>query len=245
MRVLGVITARGGSKGIPRKNLRELAGKPLLQYTAEAALASRLMNEVLLSTEDEELAQLGRRCGLQVPFVRPTQLAGDNIPSLPVVQHAVGWMEDQGYVYDAICLLQPTTPMRRANLIDECIELLQRQRADSVVTVLPVPEKYNPHWVFFSPSDGFLRLSTGALNPIARRQDLPAAFHRDGSVYVTRRDVLMLQNSLFGTRVCGYELRPEESVNIDTFSDWQRAEELLRSHTRVDAGKPIGAWNDE
>src|SRR5207248_3052879 len=123
-RVLGLITARRGSKGLPLKNIRLLRGKPLLQYTAEAALKSRRLSEVILSTEDDEIARIGERCGLKVPFLRPEELARDDTPTLPVVKHAVKWLEDRGDRYDAICLLQPTNPLRRAEDIDGCIELL-------------------------------------------------------------------------------------------------------------------------
>ncbi|MGH9901714.1 MAG: cytidylyltransferase domain-containing protein, partial [Pyrinomonadaceae bacterium] len=107
MRVLGLIPARGGSKGVPRKNIRALCGKPLLQYTAEAALSARSLARVILSTEDAEIADVGRRCGLEVPFVRPAELAEDTTPMLPVVQHALAQMEKDGESFDAVCLLQP------------------------------------------------------------------------------------------------------------------------------------------
>jgi CMP-N-acetylneuraminic acid synthetase len=225
--VLGLIPARGGSKGIARKNIRPLHGKPLLQYTAEAALAARRLSHVLLSTDDEEIATVGRQCGLDVPFMRPSELAQDSTPTLPVVQHALRWLEARGARFDAVCLLQPTNPLRRAGDIDGCIELFEESGADSVVTVLPVPAEYNPHWVYFQGPDGVLRLSTGDQAPITRRQDLPPAFHREGSVYVTRRDVVMESSSLYGNRTVGYVLTPEGSVNIDDLADWQRAEGML------------------
>ncbi len=227
MRVLGVIPARGGSKGIPRKNIRELCGKPLLQYTAEAARAARRLTEVILSTEDEEIAEVGRRCGLEVPFQRPVELAEDDTPSLAVVQHALGWMERNRGCFDAVCLLQPTNPLRRAADIDACIELMEQSDVDAVVTLLAVPPEYNPHWVYFRDEAGLLRLSTGRSDPITRRQELPPAFHREGSVYITRRDVVMEENSLYGRRLAGYLLDPQWSVNIDAPADWQRAEALL------------------
>jgi CMP-N-acetylneuraminic acid synthetase len=229
LKVLGVIPARGGSKGIPRKNIRILAGKPLLQYTAESALAAKRLTRVVLSTEDAEIAEVGRRCGLDVPFLRPADLARDDTPTLPVLQHAVRTLESASERYDAICLLQPTCPMRRPADIDACIGLLESSGASSVVTLLPVPAEYNPHWVYFRSDDGFFRLSTGEANPIPRRQALPPAFFREGSVYVTCRDVLMRQNSLYGPRLKGYFIEASRTVNIDTPQDWERAEELLRS----------------
>jgi CMP-N-acetylneuraminic acid synthetase len=225
---LGVIPARGGSKGIPRKNIRLLAGKPLLQYTADAARAAKRLTRVILSTEDPEIAEVGRRYGLDVPFLRPADLAQDDTPSLPVLQHAVRVLEEAGERYDAVCLLQPTAPFRRTEDIDGCIDLLIKTGADSVVTVLPVPAEHNPHWVYFRDDQGFLRLSTGEDAPIPRRQLLPPAFHREGSVYVTRRDVLMERNSLYGSKVAGFLIEASRSVNLDTLEDWARAEAALR-----------------
>jgi CMP-N-acetylneuraminic acid synthetase len=232
MKTLGIITARGGSKGVPRKNIRLLAGKPLLQYTAEAALAAKCLHRVILSTDDAEIAEVGKRCGLDVPFMRPVELARDDTPTLPVLQHAVHTLEAKGDRFDAICLLQPTNPLRRVEDIDACIALLEEKQADSVVTVLAVPAEYNPHWVYFQSIDGSLHLSTGEATPIPRRQNLPPAFHREGSVYVTRRDVLMEQNSLFGKRVLGHVLKPEQTVNIDTPADWEQAERLVRERCK-------------
>ena len=227
-RVLAVVPARGGSKGLPRKNIRVLAGKPLLAYTAEAALAARRLTRVVLTTDDEEIAEVGRQWGIEVPFLRPAELAEDDTPTLPVVQHAVRWLEQRGDSFNSVCLLQPTNPLRRAEHIDACIELLESSGADAVVTVLPVPAEHNPHWVYFRNPEGILKLSTGEPAPIARRQDLPPAFHREGSVYVTRRRVLIEQNSLYGERLVGFLMDPAESVNIDSPADLDRAERLLR-----------------
>ncbi len=227
MRVLGIVPARGGSKGVPGKNIRLLCGKPLLQYTAEAAQAARLLSRVILSTDSEEIAKVGESCGLEIPFLRPAELAEDETPMLPVVQHAVRWMENHGERFDAICLLQPTNPMRRAEHIDDCIRLLEKTEADGVVTILPVPAEHNPHWVYFPNESGLLSLSTGETAPIPRRQELPVAYHREGSVYVTRRDVLMDGNTFYGQRLAGYLINAESSVNIDRPQDWKRAEELL------------------
>ena len=230
MNVLGLIPARGGSKGVPRKNIRQLAGKPLLAYTAEAALASSRLARVILSTDDEEIAEVGRSCGLEVPFLRPAELAEDTTPTLPVVQHAVQFLETRGEQFDAICLLQPTNPLRQTSDIDGCIELLESAEADTVFTMLAVPAEHNPHWVYFRNNDGSLRLSTGEATPIPRRQSLPPAFHREGSVYVARRDVVMIENSLYGARVIGFEIERSRSVNIDNLEDWAKAESLLSQY---------------
>jgi CMP-N-acetylneuraminic acid synthetase len=218
-----------GSKGIRRKNIRLLGGRPLLEYTAAAAIKATKVTRAILSTEDPEIAAVGRQCGLEVPFLRPAELASDETPSLLVIQHAIEWLEARGDSYDVICLLEPTSPLRRADTIDSCLSLLENSSADAIVSVIPVPSHFNPHWAYFKCEDDTLRLSTGENEPIARRQDLPAAYCRDGSVYATRRDVIMKQNSIYGRRLVGYVVEADASVNIDTLDDWNLAETLLRS----------------
>jgi CMP-N-acetylneuraminic acid synthetase len=229
MRVLGVVTARGGSKGIPRKNIRVLAGKPLIAWTAEAARRASRLARTILSTDDEAIASAGRAAGLETPFLRPAELAQDTTPTLPVLQHAVGVLEAAGDRYDAICLLQPTNPLRTAEMIDASIARFEETGADTLISVLPVPPEHNPHWVYFAGADGALHLATGEAAPIPRRQELPPAYHREGSIYVMKRDVLMEQGTLYGARVIGYPVDPGTSVNIDTEADWARAEARLKA----------------
>jgi CMP-N-acetylneuraminic acid synthetase len=225
MKTLGLVPARGGSKGIPRKNLRTLAGRPLLEYTARSALAATSLSRVVLSTDDEAIAESGRALGLSVPFLRPPELAEDDTPTLPVVQHALRWLDRRGETYDAVCLLQPTSPFRSARTIDGCVALLERSGADSVISVVPVPAEHNPHWVYFRSDDGLLRLATGEGAPIPRRQALPAAWCRDGSVYVTRAEIVR-GGSLYGERVVGWISEEEDVVNLDEMEDWKRAEAI-------------------
>ncbi len=228
MRVLGLVPARGGSKGIPGKNVRLLGGRPLLAWTAEAALASRRLSRVVLSTDDEGIAEVGRQHGLDVPFLRPAELARDDTPTLPVVRHVLETLESLDEAFDAVCLLQPTSPFRRAEDIDACVAMLEERGLDAVVSVLPVPAEHNPHWVYFADGAGLLRLATGEEQPIPRRQELPPAFHRDGSVYVTRREVVM-NGSLYGRRLGGYVMPDAaRSVNLDTPADWERAERVVQ-----------------
>ncbi|HET7451949.1 MAG TPA: acylneuraminate cytidylyltransferase family protein [Thermoanaerobaculia bacterium] len=229
MKTLGLVPARGGSKGIPRKNIRALAGRPLLEYTARAALAAESLAKVVLSTDDPAIADAGRAVGLDVPFLRPPELAEDETPTLPVVRHALLWLARHGEIYDAVCLLQPTSPFRSAATIDGCVALLERSGADSVVSVVAVPAEHNPHWVYFRSSEGWLRLSTGESSPVPRRQALPEAFCRDGAVYVTRTEVVVERHSLYGDRVAGFVTREEEAVNLDDMEDWRRAETIAAS----------------
>ncbi|HEY1558633.1 MAG TPA: acylneuraminate cytidylyltransferase family protein [Kofleriaceae bacterium] len=226
MRVLGIVTARGGSKGIPRKNVKVLGGRPLIAWTAEAAVQARELARTILSTDDEEIAAAGRAAGLETPFLRPAELAADATPTLPVLQHAIAFVERQDDRYDAICLLQPTSPFRPTGLVDACVARFRESGADTLVTVLAVPAEHNPHWVYFERPDGSLHLATGEAVPIPRRQELPPAFCREGSVYVMRRDAVMEQGTLFGRRVVGYPMDPTLCVNLDTEDDWRRAEAL-------------------
>lgn len=225
MRVLGVIPARGGSKGIPRKNIRLLGGKPLLAWTIETAKASRRLTRVVLSTEDEEIAEVGRAWGVEVPFLRPRELAEDDTPTLPVLVHALEQCEREDSHYDAVCLLQPTAPLRRTEWIDDCVTKLAQSGADSVVTVLPIPAEHHPWWSLEVTEDGWLKFTKEEGKGL-RRQDLPPAFHRDGSVYVMRRHVL-LGGSLYGDRIAAYEVSADETVNLDTEEDWRRAEGMI------------------
>ncbi len=212
-----------------RKNVRLLAGRPLIGWTIEAARGSRLLTRTIVSTDDAEIAGIARDWGAEVPFMRPVELAADDTPMLPVVTHAVSQIESRGEQFEAICLLQPTNPLRTAELIDDCIEAFIASGAETLVTVLPVPEKYNPRWVYFRQPDGRMILSTGEKLPISRRQDLPPAFHREGSIYLTRRDVLLDGGSLYGERLIGFPVPPERSVNIDSPEDWERAESIIRA----------------
>lgn len=225
MRILAVIPARGGSKGLPGKNIKNLAGKPLLAYSAEAAFRSKLITKTILSTDDEQIAQVGKDLGLEVPFLRPSELALDHTPTVPVIQHALSFMEKED-IFDAICLLQVTSPFRKEGLIDEAISKFIESKADSLVTVLRVPDHFNPHWTFEADTEGNLKIATGENELITRRQNLPPAYFRDGSIYLVKKEVLM-GGSLYGKRMSYFENDPKYYVNIDTIEDWVKAENLI------------------
>lgn len=227
MRVLALIPARGGSKGVPRKNVRLLGSKPLIGHTIAAARAAARIDRVVVSTEDDEIAAVAQSLGAEVPFARPSSLAQDDTPMFPVITHAVNALIADGWSPDVVCLLQPTFPFRRANDIDACVEAMESERADCVISVHRVPHQFNPHWVYFEKADGSLQLATGEAEPIPRRQELPPAFHRSGAVYVSRASVITERGSLYGDRVVGYETPSESSCNIDTMDDWARAEALI------------------
>jgi CMP-N,N'-diacetyllegionaminic acid synthase len=225
--VLGIVPARGGSKGIPRKNVRLLCGKPLIAYTAAAARKSSRLTRVLLSTDDPEIARIGKESGLDVPFLRPAELAQDATPMIDVVLHAIRWAQEHGERYDAICLLQPTSPLRSAETIDHCLDALWQHDVDTVVSVRPVPTEYNPHWVFFQNSDGMLQPSMPRSEPIPSRQQLPPAYHRDGNVFAAKTQIVIERGSLYGDKILGV-LSPEgEACDLDTEEQWQALERKL------------------
>lgn len=224
MRILAIIPARGGSKGVPRKNIRLLGGKPLLQYTAEIALSSKHLDKVILSSDDNEIINIGKELGLEVPFKRPAVLAEDKSSSLSVIEHALEFFKAKGEVYDAVCLLQVTCPFRTVTFLDVAIEKFKSSETDSLVSVLEVPHEYNPHWTFKTNDLGNLRLATGEKEIISRRQELPKAYHRDGSIYITKSKVLLEKKSLYGNSIAYIESAKEDYVNIDTMEDWKKAE---------------------
>ncbi|MCC6591555.1 MAG: acylneuraminate cytidylyltransferase family protein [Bryobacterales bacterium] len=227
-RVLGVITARGGSKGIPNKNIVPILGRPLLAYTADAVHGSRLLTRCIVSTDSADIATVARTLGLDVPFLRPVELAQDASPTVPVLQDAVRRLEQQGERFDAVMTLQPTSPLRRSEDIDGAIELLRESGADSVISFVDAGEKH-PARMKFLDAEGFV-----ADPPFAEsfegqpRQQLPKIYLREGSIYLTRTQVLMQQNSLKGARCRAWIVPGERAVNIDTPFDLFLAEQIMR-----------------
>jgi len=224
--IIGLIPARGYSKGIPRKNLATLAGKPLIQYTFEAALGSKALDRVILSTEDKEIAELGKSFGIEVPFTRPKSLATDKASTWAVLRHALKWLEGhEGHMPEVLVTLQPTSPIRQSYHIDEAVREFQERDVDSVVSVTSVSE--HPYEVVgFANGEMFRPVKRP--KRIVRRQQYPPYFFINGAVYVTRSSLLLERNVGHGERVYGYVMDTAFSVDIDTPLDLQIAECLLR-----------------
>lgn len=229
MRILAIIPARGGSKGVPEKNIKLLDSKPLLSYTTEIAMQSKLLTEVIVSSEDDKIITIAESLGVKVPFVRPNELAQDNTPTIDVILHALDWYKSQNIFFDAVCLLQVTSPFRTAAFLDKAIEKFTQADADSLVSVQQVPHEFNPHWTFEINDAGNLKIATGETEIISRRQELPMAYHRDGSIYITKTKVLLEQRSLYGKSTAFIESNPEMYVNIDTMDDWDKAEMMVKN----------------
>ena len=225
-----MIPARGGSKGIPRKNIALLAGRPLLAYTADAARGSRRLSRVMISTEDEEIASLGRQLGIDVPFLRPAHLAADETPMLDVLTDLVASLErTERYRPDVLVLLQPTSPFRRAGHIDAAVDLLTSSGADSVVTVVPVPHQFTPSSLMQLEGNRLVPWSEGAPT---RRQDKPLLFARNGpAVVAVQTRIVTEQHALYGPDTRGLVMAREESFDIDDAFDLEVAERLMASRT--------------
>lgn len=226
MRVLGLVPARGGSKGLPGKNTRPLHGRPLLAWAVSAAQASGVIGRVVLSTDSEAIAEVGRASGLEVPFLRPGELAADETPMLPVIEHAVAHLANGGWEADIVVLLQPTSPLRTAAHIRRSVELLQETGADSVVSVVELPRHLSPDYV--------MRVEDGRLVPflpegarVTRRQDARVACVRDGTVYTFWRRTLAEQQSIYGRDCRPMVVPASESLTIDGPDDWAEAERRM------------------
>lgn len=238
---LGLIPARGGSKGIPRKNLVSVAGKPLLAYSVEAALGSRHLDRVLLSTDDEEIAEVGRRLGLKVPFLRPTELASDDAPMMAVIRHAVGMLESaEGYRPTAVVLLQPTSPLRTAAHIDAAIELFEKENADSVVSVSePMEHPYD--MVVFR--NGSMELLFSLQERSRGRQTYPEIMFVNGALYVVKTEWLLKAEHPWGGRTLPFLMNPLDSIDIDSIPQVVLADLLLQ--TRLEPSDVLSSERGE
>jgi CMP-N-acetylneuraminic acid synthetase len=221
MDILGIIPARGGSKGVLRKNVRPLAGRPLIAYTIDAARGSKLLTRFLCSTEDWEIAKIANELGCPV-LARPAELAGDATSMKSVIKHvlsAIGTKE--AFQPEIAVLLQPTSPLRSCEHIDRALEMLIESGADSVVSVAPVPGHYHPDWQLKLDLENRLALwnDKPLSELVTRRQDLLPSFTRNGAVYAFRVASFMKSDSIYGERCLGFEMKPEESINIDSESD--------------------------
>ena len=221
MKTFALIPARGGSEGIPRKNIKLIAGKPLIVWTIEAALRSSLLEAVVVSTDDAEIAEVARRAGAQVPFMRPPELAQDHTPGLDPVLHALAQLPQ----FEAVLLLQPTSPLRTTEDIDACLGMATNQLAPSVVSVCE-PD-IHPYWTYRLAEGQSLQPLIAAA-PVARRQDLPTVVAVNGALYFAKADWLRRSGSLVGPETLAYLMPRDRSVDLDTPLDWKLAELLLR-----------------
>jgi N-acylneuraminate cytidylyltransferase len=225
LRILGLVPARGGSKGVPGKNLAPLAGMSLVRRAALCARESGVCDRLVLSSEDPALMAEGRAAGLEVPFQRPAELAGDTVAMIDVVLHALDAFERSGYAPDAVMLLQPTSPLRRPEHLRRAVALLPGN--DAVCSVVPLPREHCPHYVMRIDDSGHLDFFLPEAAQYTRRQDVPQAYRRDGTVYLTRTEVLRGQRTFYGPKCAALVLDPAESLTVDSPGDWAEAERRL------------------
>ena len=236
-KVLGIITARGGSKGLPGKNIKPLLGKPLLAYTIEAAKKSGALERVIISTDDPKIADVARQYGCEVPFLRPSEYATDTASHLDVVLHAVNLLkEKENYLPDYVMILQPTSPMRQAGHIQECVDLIVKTGADSVFSVAKLPEEFSQYKAMLLDKNGHLRLTTGEpiYKRIARRQEVVPNYYSAGLVYLFKTGLLFdpKNPNFYGDKVLPYIVEDKYAVDINTPQDWARAEEIMKEEVK-------------
>jgi CMP-N-acetylneuraminic acid synthetase len=221
--IICIIPARGGSKGVPKKNIRSIKGEPLISYTIRSAIKSKLLDKVIVSTEDDEIAAISKQYGAEI-INRPIKLSEDETPTEPVIIHAVSVLECEGYKPDIIVTLQPTSPLRTANQIDEAVGKIMSEDVDSVISLKEVRE--HPYKMKRIEGDRvvpFLSLNLKS----NRRQDMPILYKENGAIYVTKYELLMEKQRIIGDEAIPYIMCEKTSLDIDTELDFQLAECLL------------------
>jgi len=229
---LAIIPARCGSKSIPFKNIVDLCGKPLIAYSIESAIESEVFEDLIVSTDCEEIASISKKLGARVPFMRPSKIATDSSSSLSVVQHCLEFLEkEEDKKYDFVMLLQPTNPMRKVEWIKEALRMLEESpKFDSVVSIVDVGA-IHPHRMYQINSDKSLNpFVENIKNPMLARQELPRVYIRSGDIYLTRVKCIQEKKSLIGDKSLGMEVKPLETVNIDELDDLIIASNRLSSN---------------
>lgn len=227
--LLAVIPARGGSKGVPLKNIRNLAGKPLIAWTIDAALSSQCFDRIVVSTEDYKIAEVARTFGAEVPFMRPVELSQDNSPSIDAILHAIHWLANhEDYRPEYVMLLQPTSPFRLQEDIQKTIQVAHDKQAESVVSVTQAHQ--HPDWMKTISPEGYLVSFSTPKRSSTRRQDLPPAYALNGAIYLIKREALLEQKSFVGDRTLAYIMPQERSLDIDTLWEFRLAELIMKGN---------------
>jgi CMP-N,N'-diacetyllegionaminic acid synthase len=219
--VLALIPARGGSKGIPRKNIKSLAGKPLIGWTIDAAKQASCVDRIVVTTDDVEIAAVARGLGAEVPFMRPAELAADETPGIAPVLHALKQLPD----FEWVLVLQPTSPLRTYSDIEAIWQLCQSSVTPSAVSITEVLK--HPYWMYVQDDQGKLQPFIPVRSDITRRQDLPAAYALNGALYLAKTEWLLQQGGFIGPETIGYVMPPERSADLDTEHDWRWVEFLI------------------
>jgi len=236
LQVTGFIFARGGSKGVPRKNIRPLAGKPLIAYAIHTAQKSRFINRVIVSTDDKEIAEVSRRYGAEVPFMRPANLAGDRAPEWMAWQHAIAEVRKKNQPLDIFVSIPTTAPLRSVSDVDTCISRLLDSDADIVITVKKAER--SPYFNMVSLDDrGYAHIVISTDKCMTRRQDAPVVYDMTTVAYAARPDFIMHAHGIFKGNVVVVEVPPERALDIDTELDFRIAEYLMKEQQDSHSGK--------
>jgi len=235
MNTVGLIPARGGSKGVPKKNIRGLNGKPLIAYTIEAALGASLLSRVIVSTDSLEIAAISKQYGAEVPYLRPREIARDDTPDKPVCMHLIRWLKDnENFTFNYLVLLRPTTPFKTPQLIDFCIEKLhQNQNLTSIRTVTKAEGVHHPYWMFRAVDETlepFVKEVDGA--KYYQRQLLPPCYRVNGVVDVIATSSLAASLSPYGDNIGFVEIDEKVAIDIDTSLDFEFCTFLMESEQR-------------
>ena len=227
-KIIAIIPARGGSKGLPKKNVKEIMGKPLIAWTIEQALASKYLDKIVVSTDNEEIKLISEKYGAEVPFLRPKVLARDDSPTIDVIMHAINWFEKREEYFDIIVLLEPTSPLRKEDDIDNAIELFIKNidKADSLVSVGDVHLE-NPY-IMKKFEKGYVKSFIEINEEIYQRQQLPKVYFPYGVIYLSKTDALKKYKTFYQERTIPYYIERWQNYEVDDIYDFICAEAIIK-----------------
>jgi len=233
--ILGLIPARGGSKGLPRKNIKPLLGKPLIAWTIEQALASKYIDKIVVSTEDEEIAEVSKKYGAEIPFMRPKELATDNSLTTDVILYTLDWFQKKKEKYDYIVLLESTSPLRETNDIDECIKLLiNNKSAKSIVSVSKLESAHPEFNVIIDEKSSFIKKIDGSTDfRVLKRQDLSNVYFFDGTIYISEVKAFFKKQTFYHNRTLAYIVPRWKSIEVDEIFDLISVEAIIKNIEKI------------
>ena len=236
--ILGIIPARGGSKGIPKKNIKILVDKPLITWTIHAAQKSQYIDKLIISTDSEEIAKMGSQLGAEIPFIRSSELAKDDSSGSDVIIHALDWFQCNRKTYDYFILLQPTSPFRKTEHIDKALEvIISKQDIDALVSIQKVDQ--HPYWMKKINKAGYLEKYNEESSAYTYRQSLPELYINNGAIYICKWDVFIDDRSLYKRNCYPFIMERKFSLDLDTMDDWKYAEYLLNNNIDLFSTKSI------
>ena len=224
---LAIIPARGGSKGLPGKNIKVLCGKPLIAWSIEAGLKSKYIDEVMVTTDSKEIADIAKEYGADVPFLRPKELATDTAPTFDVIKHTIDFYKEKlKKEFDYIVLLEPTSPLREVSDIDNAIEQLLNSYADAIVGICKT-EAQNPTFLVLKDDNNYISGYNSSIK-VVRRQDIPDVYFFEGTIYISKTDILLKKQTFYHEKTIGYEVPKYKSLEIDDIYDFIMVEAIMK-----------------